>query len=90
MRKSLTIIPLIALISACSAEDNFEKQGQETGAAADQAIERADEQIEAAQDKVEAEAGKVSDNAQEMKQDIEQDLKKADNAVDAAAAELRK
>jgi hypothetical protein len=37
-RKILTILPLVAMIAACSDNDSLESQGQKAGAAADHAI----------------------------------------------------
>jgi hypothetical protein len=90
MRKLIIVIPLFALMAACSSNDSLENQGQQAGAAADNAIERAGNQVDAAQDQLNNGAANASDKARGVKADIKAGLSKADNAVDAAAAELRK
>ncbi len=90
MRKFLTILPLIALIAACSNDDSLENQGQQAGAAADNAMERVGNQVDAVQDRLSNSADNVSDKARGVKQNIKDGFSKADNAVDAAAAELKK
>jgi sensor domain CHASE-containing protein len=90
MRVILIILPLIALIGACSNNDSLENQGQQAGAAADNAVERMDNRVNAERDDIESRAANVSDKARGVKQDINEGLSKADNAIDAAAAELKK
>lgn len=90
MRKILIILPLIAMIAACSKNDSLENKGREAGAAADKAIERADTKIDEAQDRIDKDAADVADKAREVRKDINEDLRKVDNAVDAADAELKK
>ncbi len=90
MRKILIILPLIAMIAACSKNDSLENKGREAGAAADRAIERADTKIDEAQDRIDKDAADVADKAREVRKDINEDLRKVDNAVDAADAELKK
>jgi sensor domain CHASE-containing protein len=90
MRKFLAVLPLIALIAACSNNDSLENKGREAGAAADNAIERVENRVDAERDEFENRAANVSEKARAVKQDIKEGLSKADNAADAAAAELRK
>jgi hypothetical protein len=90
MRKFLIIMPLIAAIAACSSSDSLENKGQQAGAAADNAIERVDNEMDAAQDRIGNSAAKANAKAHNIKQDINAGLRKANNAVDAAAAELKK
>jgi sensor domain CHASE-containing protein len=90
MRVILIILPLIALIGACSNNDSLENQGQQAGAAADNAVERMDNRVNAERNDIESRAANVSDKARGVKQDINEGLSKADNAIDAAAAELKK
>lgn len=90
MRKFLTVLPMIALLGACSDSDSFENQGEKAGAAADKAIERVGNQVGAAQDRIDNSAANVSDKAREVTQDVKEGLRKIDNAADAAEAELKK
>ena len=90
MRKILVILPLIAMIAGCSDRDNLENKGREAGAAADHAIERVGDGVDAAKVQMDNGAANVADKAHDVKQDIKHGLNKADNAVDAAAAELKK
>jgi uncharacterized lipoprotein YajG len=90
MRKILIILPLIAMIAACSKNDSLENKGREAGAAADKALERADTKVDDAQERIDKGAAKVGEKAQEVGKDINDDLRKLDNAVDAADAELKK
>jgi sensor domain CHASE-containing protein len=90
MRKFLAVLPLIALIAACSNNDSLENKGREAGAAADNAIERVENRVDAEREEFENRAANVSEKARAVKQDIKEGLSKADNAADAAAAELRK
>lgn len=90
MRKFLIVLPLLAMVSACSSDENLEDKGQRAGAAADKAIERAGDEVDAGQARIETGAAKVNDKALDVKQDIKEDLQKVDNAVDAAAVELKK
>jgi hypothetical protein len=90
MRKLLIVLPLIALIAACSDNDSLENKGRAAGAAADNAIERVGNQVDAERDDLENRAANVGDKARGVKQDIKEGISKADNAVDAATAELKK
>lgn len=90
MRKFLMVLPLLAMITACSSDESLEEKGQHAGAAADKAIERASDRIDAGQAKIEDGAAKVNDKALDAKQDVKDGLQKVDNAVDAAEVELRK
>lgn len=90
MRKFLIVLPLIALIAGCSANDSLANQGQQAGAAADNAIDRIGNQVDAGRDDLENRAANVSDKARSVNQDVKDALNKADNAADAAAAELKK
>jgi dihydropteroate synthase len=90
MRKFLTALSLIVLISACSNNDSLENQGQKAGAAADKAIERVDKRIDAEQDNIDVKAENVREKARDVKADVEKSLEKIDNAADAAEAELKK
>jgi hypothetical protein len=90
MRKILFALPLITLIAACSDNDSLENKGQQAGAAADKAIDRVENRVDAERDELENSASAVREKAREMKQDVKEGLSKADNAVDAAADELKK
>ena len=90
MRKFLILLPLLAMVTACSSDENLEDKGQQAGAAADQAIDRVGDQVDAGQARIEAGAAKVNDKALDVKQNVKEDLQKMDNAVDAAAVELKK
>lgn len=90
MRKFLVILPFFALIAACSDNDSLENKGRDAGAAADNAIDRMENQVDAERAAIENSAANVSEKARDVKQDVKEDLSKADNAIDAAAAELRK
>jgi hypothetical protein len=90
MRKFLIILPLFVLTVACSDNDSLENKGREAGAAADNAIDRMENRVDAERDQFENRAASVSDKAQGVKQDVKEGLSKADNAVDAAAEELKK
>lgn len=90
MRKLLMVLPLLTMIGACSSDESLEDKGQHAGAAADKAIERAGDRVDAGQAKIESGAAKISDKALDVKQNVKEDLQKVDNAVDAAAVELKK
>jgi hypothetical protein len=90
MRKILTILPLVAMIAACSDNDSLESQGQKAGAAADNAIERVENRADAERKEFESGAANVAEKARGVEQDVKDGLSKADNAVDAAVAELKK
>jgi hypothetical protein len=90
MRKLLIVLPLIALMGACSDSDSLENKGQQAGAAADNAIDRMGNRMDAERDQFENRAANVNDKARGVKQDVKEGLSKAENAVDAAAAELKK
>jgi hypothetical protein len=90
MRKLLIVLPLIALIGACTDKGSLENQGSEAGAAADNAIERAGNEVDAAKDRLDNSAADLNDKARGVKKDIKAGLSKAENAVNAAAAELKK
>ena len=90
MRKLLIVLPLIALISACSDNDSLENTGREAGAAADQAIERVGNEVDGDRADLQNSAEKIRDKARDVKEDVKKGLSKADNAVDAAADELKK
>lgn len=90
MRKFLTILPLIALSTACSENNSLETKGREAGAAADQAIERASDQVAKEQDQLQKKAQNIRDRAGDVRQDVKEDMAKAEKAVDAAEAELKK
>ncbi len=90
MHKFLIILPLVVLLTACSSKDSLENQGQQAGAAADNAIERVGNQVDAAQDRISNSAVKVSEKAQDVKQDVQAGLGKIDKAANAAEAELKK
>lgn len=86
MRKFLTLLPLIALVSGCSDKENLEDKGRQ----ADSAIAKARSDANAQQDKIEAKARIVEHKAQGVQREVKADLKKVDNAVEAADAELKK
>jgi hypothetical protein len=90
MRKTFSLLPLLALVSACSDNGSLENKGQQAGAAADNAIERVGAEIEASQKELENRAADVGEKVSDVKQDVKQGVSKAENAVDAAAAELKK
>jgi hypothetical protein len=90
MQKFSIVLPLFALIAACSDNDSLENKGREAGAAADNAIERVENRVDVERDELENRAANVGDKARGVKQDVKEGLSKADNAVDAAAAELKK
>jgi hypothetical protein len=90
MRKLLTLFPLIALATACSDGDSLENKGREAGAAADNAISRAGNEVNAERDEFTNGAEQVREKAHNVKEDVKEGLSKAENAVDAAAAELKK
>ncbi len=90
MYKLLIILPLFAVTVACSDNDSLENKGREAGAAADNAIDRVENQVDAERDDFENRTAKANEQAQGIKQDVKDGLSKADKAVDAAAAELKK
>jgi hypothetical protein len=90
MRSIFAILPLVVLITACTNNDSLENKGQEAGAAVDNAMERISNRVEAERDDFDSEKANVSDMARDVKQDVKEGWSKADNAVDAAAAELKK
>jgi sensor domain CHASE-containing protein len=90
MRKFLIILPLFALTVACSDNDSLENKGREAGAAADNAIDRVENRVDAERDQFENRVDNVNVKAQGVKEDVKEGLSRADNAVDAAAAELKK
>lgn len=90
MRKILIVLPLMALIAGCSDNDSLENKGRAAGAAADKAIDRVGERVDAGRDDLEKQAANARNEARVVKQDIKDELDKADRAVDAAAAELKK
>jgi hypothetical protein len=90
MRKFSIVLPLFALIAACSDNESLENKGRDAGAAADNAIDRMGNRVDAERDELENRAANVGDKARGVKQDVKESLSKADNAVDAAAAELKK
>jgi hypothetical protein len=90
MREFLIIVPLMASIAGCSTSDSLENKGQRAGAAADNAIERVDHEMDATQNEINNGAAKFNDKARGVKQEIKEGISKADNAVDAAAEELKK
>ncbi len=90
MYKLLIILPLFAVTVACSDNDSLENKGREAGAAADNAIDRVENQVDAERDEFENRTAKANEQAQGIKHDVKDGLSKADKAVDAAAAELKK
>lgn len=90
MRNILFVLPLFGLIAACSDNDNLESKGREAGAAADQAIERAGNRVATEQDDLQKKAQNVREKARGVQQDVKEDIDKAERAVDAAEAELKK
>ncbi len=90
MRIFLITLPLIALVSACSESDSLENTGREAGAAADRALERVGNEVMEERADFQNSASAARENARGVKEDVKAGLKKADNAVDAAAEELKK
>jgi hypothetical protein len=90
MRIFITALSLIALLSACSDNENLENTGREAGAAADQAIERVGNKVDDGRADIHNSAAQVREKTREVKENIRAELSKADNAVDAAADELKK
>jgi|GWRWMinimDraft_5_1066013.scaffolds.fasta_scaffold234897_2 hypothetical protein len=86
MNKFLTILPIIALVAGCSDNENFEDKGRQADAAVENARARAD----AEQAEIEANAQIAREKAQGVEREVKADLKKVDNAVEAADAELKK
>lgn len=75
VHKFLTVLPLIVLVAACSDNENFEDKGR---------------QADAEQAQIEANARIAREKAQGVQREVRADLKKVDNAVEAADAELKK
>lgn len=90
MRKLFFAVPLIVMTAACSDKDSLENQGQQAGAAADKAINGLEDRVDAEREDFKSRAEKVEDAARDVQKDIKAGLKKADNAVNAAADELKK
>ena len=86
MHKFLTVLPLFVLVAACSDNENFEDKGRQADAAVENARARAD----AEQAEIEANARIAREKAQGVRREVKADLKKVDNAVEAADAELKK
>jgi hypothetical protein len=90
MRKFLIALPIMALIGACSNKESLEEQGQQAGATADQAVERAENRIDAEKAKLDLQTALIREKARDVKQDVKDGLDKVDNAANAAEAELKK
>jgi phage shock protein A len=90
MRTILIALPFLMIISSCTDNDSLQNQGQRAGAAADSALERIGNKIDTEQDRLDNRAATVNERARDVRDEIKADVKKVDNAVDAAAAELRK
>lgn len=90
MRKILIVLPLMALIAGCSENNSLENKGREAGAAADQAIKDVGKRVDVGRDELEDRAANASERARDVEQDVKEGLDKADRAVDAASAELKK
>jgi hypothetical protein len=90
MRKILFALPLIALIAGCSDNESLENKGREAGAAADEAIDRVGKRVVTEREELEKQAADARAKADEARQDIKDGLGKAEKAVDAAEAELKK
>ncbi len=90
MRVFLFALPLLITMSGCVDNDSLENQGQQAGAAADNALEQMSNKIDAEQEQLDNRVAAVNERARGVKEEIKADVKKIDNAVDAAAAELRK
>ncbi len=90
MRKFLIMLPLFGMIAACSDNETLEQKGSEAGAAADKAIVSAGDRIAAERNDLKMRTEAVREKARGVQQDVKEDLNKAEKAVDAAEAELKK
>lgn len=90
MKTQLYAALLAASLSGCDRAPSAEETGREAGASVDNAMDDAAATFEDVKAEVKDDTKELRADANEIGNDIEEGVSKADNAIDAAARELKK